>query len=121
MKIILCIALGGSLGALLRYLLSNILIVGPAGILCCNVIGSFLMGFTVGLLSLKYNISDEIYKFITIGLLGSFTTFSSYALNIHDMLNHNLIIIPVVYTLLTLLLTILALYFGIYVSKNLVS
>ena len=119
MKIILYIALGGSLGAILRYLLSNVILTGPLGIFLCNVIGSFFMGYAVGILSVKYNISDEISKFIMVGLLGSFTTFSSYALNIYEMLEKNMIMFSIVYSTLTFFLTILALYLGIYISRNL--
>ncbi len=119
MKTLFCIAIGGSLGAILRYFLSNILIGGPIGIFICNIIGSFFMGLTVGIISLKYNVSDDISKFIVIGLLGSFTTFSSYALNIFDLIEKKMIISALTYATATVLITVLALYFGMYISKSL--
>ena len=84
MKGILFIALGGSIGAPLRYLVSrhiNSISGGilPYGTLSVNVIGSIVIGF---LFSLFNNVVvDENYKsLLSIGFLGAFTTFSSYSL-----------------------------------------
>ncbi len=84
MKEILFIAIGGSIGAPLRYLVSkniNILSGGsfPYGTLAVNVAGSIIIGFLFSLFSTVA--VDSNYKaMLTIGFLGAFTTFSSYSL-----------------------------------------
>ena len=84
MKEILFIALGGSIGAPLRYLVSkNINIISggvfPYGTLTVNVIGSFIIGFLFSLFN-NVVIGGNYKAFLTIGFLGAFTTFSSYSL-----------------------------------------
>lgn len=84
MKELLFIALGGSIGAPLRFLVSkNINIISggsfPYGTLTVNVIGSMIIGFLFSLFSAVA--VDSNYKaLVTIGFLGAFTTFSSYSL-----------------------------------------
>jgi len=87
MKIILLIS-GGALGTFLRY---TVVEYGsrwnstsfPIGTLLVNLIGSFLIGFSWGLLG-KEEVKPETKAFLFIGLFGGFTTFSSFALeNFH--------------------------------------
>jgi CrcB protein len=79
------IALGGSLGAVLRYGVS----VGvyswlgrgfPWGTLIVNAVGSFLMGLLAVLLVERLALAPEWRAAILVGLLGSFTTFSTFSL-----------------------------------------
>jgi len=88
MKIILYIGVGGFLGAISRYGLSNAVqlfagdrIVGfPLGTLAVNMIGCFVLGFVAHLLSERFFIARELRFAITVGFLGAFTTFSTFAL-----------------------------------------
>ena len=84
MKILLCIAGGGALGAVLRYGLSGFIerlhpSPIPWGTIGVNVIGSFLIGLLWDVFG-RMEISAEVQGFLRIGLLGAFTTFSTYAL-----------------------------------------
>jgi fluoride exporter len=86
MGMILSIALGGALGSLARYFLSSQIthIAGsgfPWGILIVNIIGCFAMGVIVELGALTWNLSAEMRAFLTTGILGGFTTFSAFALD----------------------------------------
>ena len=82
MRIPIAVALGGALGALARYLM-----VGriehwlgaefPFGTLAANVLGSFLMGVLIELMALAWSPSEALRALLTVGLLGSFTTFSA--------------------------------------------
>lgn len=79
----LYVAVGGGLGALLRYGLSGWVqgwTAGPFpwGTMTVNVIGSLLLGFTVVWLETTTT-SAEWRQFATIGLLGAFTTFSTFS------------------------------------------
>lgn len=74
---ILLVGLGGSVGACLRFLISGAIPSTkglPSGTLTVNTIGTFILAF------LAYSaIGTEIVYPITIGVLGSFTTFSTFA------------------------------------------
>ena len=86
MYTILAIAGGGAIGAVLRHVLNNALS-GPAGaafpwgILACNVLGSFAMGILIALFAGVWEPPQEMKIFLTVGLLGGFTTFSSYSMD----------------------------------------
>ncbi len=84
MKELLFIALGGSIGAPLRFLVSknvNILTGGvfPYGTLTVNIAGSFIIGFLFSFFN-NVVVSGNYKALLTIGFLGAFTTFSSYSL-----------------------------------------
>lgn len=84
MRLLLSIAAGGALGAMLRYGVSGLIAKlhpGPIpwGTIGVNVIGSFFIGMLWDLFG-HMEVSPEMRGFLRIGLLGAFTTFSSYAL-----------------------------------------
>ncbi len=86
MRIPIAVALGGAFGALAR-----VLMVGwfelwfgagfPYGTLIAKVLGSFLMGVLIDLMALVWSPSPELRALLTVGLLGSFTTFSGLSLD----------------------------------------
>lgn len=80
----LMIALGGSAGALSRFFVSSFInnLVSasfPLGTLFLNVTGSFIIGFLFQVYQ-SVLVADELKMFITVGFLGSYTTFSTYSL-----------------------------------------
>lgn len=80
----LIIGLGGGLGAVLRYLLSGLVqnwsksVSFPHGTLAVNLLGCLLIGFLSGLVETRGLFSPEARLFIFVGLLGGFTTFSTF-------------------------------------------
>lgn len=81
---IIVIALGAALGANLRYGLSlwaaqRLGASFPYGTLLINVIGSFVIGVVLTLTSTRVTISEPLRLLIVTGMLGGFTTFSSYS------------------------------------------
>ncbi len=81
----LAIAAGGALGALLRFWVSNgvYAILGrgfPYGTLAVNVLGSLAMGLLFILLIERLALGAEWRAFLLIGLLGAFTTFSTFSI-----------------------------------------
>lgn len=89
-KILLCIAIGGAAGALARYALSEVIkhTTGagfPWGTLCVNLLGCFLIGMAVHLVTLPA-VPFGLDYMIVIGFLGAFTTFSTFSLESINML-----------------------------------
>jgi len=85
MNQVLAIAGGGAAGALLRYWVSNgvYLLAGrdfPYGTLVVNVLGSLLMGFLYIWLLERIPAGAAMRAFVVIGLLGAFTTFSTFSM-----------------------------------------
>lgn len=78
---ILAVAAGGAAGSVLRYLISRIPFVSalPWATLLVNVIGSFLVGAFIAVAGTRAEISQETRAFVTVGLLGGFTTFSTFS------------------------------------------
>ena len=86
MKILLMIAIGGAIGAVARQQSSQFImrIFGgefPIGTIFVNIFGSFIMGLLFELFTSKITISYEWRALIFTGVLASFTTFSSFALD----------------------------------------
>ena len=120
---ILYVALGGPIGASLRFsfllLFKNFLSLNYLFIstLIVNVIGSFLIGYIIFLLQTK-NITQEFIKyFFIIGILGSFTTFSTFSLESVEMLIDKKFIQGFVYMVLSLSLCLFFTYIGLNLSK----
>ena len=85
LKQILAIALGGSFGAVARFLMANgvYALLGrsfPHGTLFVNVSGSFLMGLLTELMLQRFALAVEYRAAILVGFLGAYTTFSTFAL-----------------------------------------
>ena len=82
---ILIVGLGGFLGAISRYLLSGCVhrVTGsttfPWGTLCVNIAGCFILGFLGGLVDNREALTPEVRAFVFIGILGAFTTFSTFS------------------------------------------
>ena len=119
---VISIAVGGALGALLRYFLGNqiSIIFGtnfPWGILLINIFGSFLMGITIESFNL-FSISNEpMQKFLTVGILGAFTTFSTFSLDAIDLITKNRIFDAFLYIFASVILAIGFLFLGIQLVK----
>jgi CrcB protein len=91
MNNLLAIALGGALGAVMRYLTSTNVhrLLGadfPYGTLTVNVVGSLLMGFLSILLLERLLLPDYWRAIIMIGFLGAFTTFSTFSIETFNLI-----------------------------------
>ncbi|MBI1256741.1 MAG: fluoride efflux transporter CrcB [Chloroflexi bacterium] len=86
MQMILAIAAGGAVGAVLRHFLNSgvahILGTGfPWGIFVANILGSFVMGCMITGFAFVYEPPQLARAFLTVGMLGAFTTFSTFSLD----------------------------------------
>ncbi|MCF8479029.1 MAG: fluoride efflux transporter CrcB [Rhodospirillum sp.] len=86
-RMLLAVALGGALGSVGRYvtvvMVTRLFGHGfPAGTVVVNILGSFAMGLLVEGLALRWQVGPEVRALITVGVLGGFTTFSTFSLDI---------------------------------------
>lgn len=121
MKQFLLVFLGGGIGSGLRYLLSKTLnpftsnfFIGTFGV---NIIGCLIIGIILGLSAKSTALSNNTILFITIGFCGGFTTFSSFALENYGMLREGQITSFLLYTLSSIVVGILAVALGLWLSK----
>ena len=116
---ILYIALGGGLGAVLRFFLTeyvnnNISNQIPFGTLSVNVLGCFVIGCIAGFFASK---SSPMYFFFIVGFLGSFTTMSAFSMQTIDLFNSNALS-AITYVILTFSFTIIATYIGLTIFSK---
>ena len=115
------VASGGSIGAILRYLTSNFYKFYfpnfPIGTLFINFIGSFLIGILASNLESRGTSYIFIKYFLIIGILGSFTTFSTFSLETIQLVNDKKYFLSLVYIFLSISLCILGAFFGFNINK----
>lgn len=113
---IIYIGVGGFIGAVSRFLVSrymnSLLPSFPLGTLTVNIIGSFILGFIVYSVSLGKSVSPDMRDFITIGILGGFTTMSSFAYESFRLMELNQLLMFSLNLALNLVLCIAAVYAG---------
>ena len=123
MRLIIIIGIGGFIGAALRYMLgvflhSKISSTFPAGTFSVNIIGCFFIG-VIYALSEKGNISNDLRLFLATGILGGFTTFSSFSNEAAGMLRDAQYGPAFLYISSSVILGLAATFCGIFLMKAL--
>lgn len=116
---LMAIAAGGAVGALLRHGI-NMLAAGqlfPWGTLFVNIAGSLCMGLLVGAFAGFWDVSQTTKLFLTVGLLGAFTTFSAFSLDAVLMLQKGQIILGLSYILTSVICSLGALALGLFLVR----
>lgn len=121
---VLIVAAGGALGAVLRHLanLAVLRIAGPAfpwGTLAVNIAGCLAMGVFIELLARRFGGSTELRLFVATGLLGGFTTFSAFSLDVAVLYERGAVGQAISYAAASVLLSIAALFVGLWLAKTL--
>jgi len=119
---LLGIALGGALGAVARYLmLSSVYhLLGrdfPYGTLFVNVLGSLLMGFLYIMFTEKWLSFGEFKLPILVGVLGAFTTFSTFSMDSLQLLEQGQWLSATSYILLSLIVCISMTWLGTLIAR----
>ena len=125
MKMLAAVALGGAIGAMGRYLViitmgSMVGTMIPVGTLTVNIVGSFAMGILVPLIGVGDLVSQELRAFLTVGLLGAFTTFSTFSMDVVVLFQRDAIGVAALYLSLSVFLSIAAFVAGYYLMRSFV-
>lgn len=123
MNMILAIAVGGAFGAVLRHYVGLVMlsVAGsnfPWGTLSVNVIGSFAMGVLITYFAESWNPSPEMRGFLTVGLLGAFTTFSTFSLDVAILWERGAALLAMGYIMASVVLSIAALFAGMLIIRQ---
>lgn len=118
------VALGGSIGSVLRYLCMIMAskIWGtnfPYGTLLVNVIGGLVTGILIEYMALQWSTSQEIRAFLIVGVMGGYTTFSAFSMDVVLMLERGEIFQVFLYVTGSVLLSVLALMAGLNLVRYL--
>ena len=115
------VATGGALGAILRYLLTNfsklLFVSSIYGTISVNILGSFFIGYFITS-NFVNNLPENFIKFfLIIGLLGSFTTFSTFSYEVVELINSKKYISSFSYISISIFICVISAYLGTLLNK----
>jgi len=122
MKLYLIVALGSGIGGILRYYVSDFVqknsnSLFPLGTLTVNIIGSFIIGLVLFYLDSIKLISSEMRLFLTVGLCGGLTTFSTFSYETIKLIQDSEYLLAGTNVLLNVFVTLLAVLLAAFISK----
>lgn len=117
------VALGGAIGAALRHLIGQLAmkLVGtafPWGTLFVNIAGSFAMGILIAALARRSGTPAEVRLFFATGLLGGFTTFSAFSLDVFYLWERGEAVFAFSYIMASVTFSIAALFVGLWLVRS---
>ena len=124
---ILLVGAGGAVGSICRYLLgvSSMRAFGtawPFGTFAANLIGGVLMGCLVGVLAHRGGTDQERWRLLLgVGVLGGFTTFSSFSLEVALMIERRAYANAVAYSLASVVLAVSGVFLGLLLMRRLLA
>jgi CrcB protein len=122
MGMALAVGVGGGIGALARYYIAGWIQAAssafPWGIFVVNISGGLLMGMIIEAGALKLNLSPELRTFLTVGILGGYTTFSTFSLDSVLLLQKGEYAQAAFYVIGSVVLSILALVAGLWIVRS---
>lgn len=124
MKFIAYAALGGAIGASGRYLVGLLAVrlfgLGfPYGTFIVNIVGALLMGVLIEALALRFQGSSELRTLLATGVLGGFTTFSAFSLEVANMIERDQWYAALFYACASVIFSVAALFAGLYLGRYL--
>jgi CrcB protein len=122
LQLILAVALGGAIGSVARYLvgIGSGRLFGldfPWGTLIINIAGSFLIGVLVESFALKWDFPQAVRVFLTIGICGGFTTFSTFSLDSYLLIDRGELWPAAAYMAGSVALSVAALFAGLQLIR----
>ncbi len=123
LQMVLYVGLGGAVGAIARFMTMST--IGhyfhgslPWGTFVVNVVGSFVLGALVEIMALQWSPSPEMRAGMVIGLLGAFTTFSAFSMDVYYLLNRGEILQVALYAVGSLLLCVVGFWAGMSILRG---
>lgn len=121
-KSIMIVGLGGFIGTVARFLISryfqvNITSVFPWSTFVVNIVGCLLIGLIYGISEKSDVLSPEIRLFLTVGICGGFTTFSSFSNDSFMLMREQEWFRFALYTSLSIFIGLMAVYVGRFIIK----
>lgn len=118
------VAAGGAIGAMARHLIGiwALKLMGtgfPWGTLTVNVLGSFIIGVLVEGLAQRFHVTPELRLFLVTGVMGGFTTFSSFSLDIGLLIERKQHLLAAVYAFGSLALGVAAFFLALWLVRTL--
>lgn len=118
----LLVGAGGFAGAVARYWLAGFIAARtggnfPWGILSVNVIGSFLMALLLAALPEKFGPSETVRLLLSVGFMGSFTTFSTFSVDNYGLFYQGEPLRAVLNIGLNVVLGLLAVYVAFAIAR----
>ena len=121
MGMLFSVGVGGGLGALARYYIAGWIQPPGAqfnwGIFIVNITGGLLMGLIVEASALKLNLAPGLRSFLTVGILGGYTTFSTFSLDSALLLQKGQYGLAAAYVIGSVVLSIAALFAGLWIAR----
>lgn len=122
LQLILAVAFGGAIGSVARYLvgIGSGKLFGldfPWGTLIINVVGSFLIGVFVESFALKWDLPQAARVFLTVGICGGFTTFSTFSLDSYLLMDRGELWPAFAYVAGSVMLSIAGLFAGLQMVR----
>jgi CrcB protein len=119
---VLAVALGGALGSVARYLMVGQMTrwFGPSfpwGTLTVNVIGGLAIGILAEAMALKWSVTQETRLFLITGILGGFTTFSAFSLEVVALAQRGAFGPALVYIVASVVLSVGAAFAGLALAR----
>ena len=119
---IIIIAVGGAIGTISRFGLNQLFLDQNGGNtispFIANSTGSFILGFLIAYISLKPEWPPEIKLFLSIGILASYTTFSTLTVSTIYMIENGEIIKALINVSGSILVGLIAAYLGIILGRS---
>lgn len=120
-SVLLGVAAGGAIGSLLRFAVGRLIPGAPPAIpfatLGINVLGSFALGVLAGLSLARPDASPALRAFVGIGLLGGFTTFSSFSVETVTLAQSGALARAATYVVVSVLLAVAAAALGLSLTR----
>lgn len=121
MNPIILVMSGGAIGAAMRYGLSRALPVGAAGwpwpTFAANVVGGLCMGILANWMLRGDNAAEPLRLFMGVGVLGGFTTFSAFSLEMAQMVQRGQMGMGAIYAFASVTLALCAIFAGMVIAK----
>lgn len=118
------VGVGGFIGSVLRYLLTGWVYrffnypIFPFGVMVVNIIGCFAIGFLSGLAETREVFSPEVRIFLFLGVLGGFTTFSSFGYDTFNLLRDGAFLMALINVMVQVVVGLLGVWMGYVLSRT---